>query len=343
MKRYISFFLAALMLCSFAACKNSSAPAAEVTAEPAQEAPLPTETPAPTPLPQGETTSVMAGSILSDGEGLLWTSLAPIEGFTYVYDALPEDVGHVYSFLVHDGTIYAALKEDSFSMEAIRIAAFSVATGKSTLLAEDALGNSTFCLLGEDYILYTSDSGLRTIHLPTGELSEPLTGVTHLLTARNGSFYYTREDDGLYRNNSSLRAEEKLLDTCPSYWLCPGEDSLCSLTYTEEGTVAAVEFRGMDGTLRSRQPLSRLPMGICSDGVSVYVPQESENTIGIYDIATGNPTGSLPLPQGTENCLPLMAVGGTVYYQALTEGSFRIFCLGPENDTPLELASDIMV
>lgn len=340
MKRFLSLFLAALMLCAFAACR-SPAPETDLPAL-TEEAASPTEAPAPTPLPQGETTSLIAGSFVSDEKGERWTSLAPMDGFSWVYDALDGDVGHVYSFLVYDGTIYAGTKSDPFSMDDIRILACDTATGETTVLAEDAMGNSTFCLLGENILLYMTAEGLHTLDLTTRERSEPLTGATNLLAARNGSFYYTREDGGLYRNNSSLLAEEKLLDLCPSYWLCPGEDSLCTLAYTEEDSVTTAEFRNMDGTLRTRQPLNELPMGICFDGEAVYVPQDGETSIRVYDIADGTLIRTVSLPEDTENCLPLLAQGETIWYQALTEGSFRIFRLGPEDAQPVELAADIL-
>ena len=343
MRRYIALFLAAWMLLSLCGCKTAAAPEVSAPTEATPMAAVPTDTPTPTPLPQGETTSMLSASILTDEEGVIWTSLAPMEGTSYVYDVLPEDAGHVGSFLVCGGVIYAALKETYFSMEDLRIIVFSPDTGETTLLAEDARGNSPFCLLGEDWLLYMSGEGLRTIHLPTGEISDPLTGTENLLAARNGTFYYTRDDGGLYRNNSSLAAEEKLLDLCPSYWLCPGENSLCTLAYTEEGTVAVVEFRSPDGTLRSRQPLSALPVGICSDGTEVYIPQDTENTIQVYDLATGALSRTISLPEGTASCLPLLVVDDTLYYQALVSGSFRVFRLGPEDSEPVELAADILV
>lgn len=342
MKRFISLFLVLMMLLTLCACRSSELPAAEATSAPLPEA-APTDTPAPTPLPRGETTSIMAGTIVSDEDGDLWTSLAPMEGMTYVYDILPGDASHVYSFLVHGGTIYAAVKDDYFSLDPLRILAFDTETGETTLLAENVPGNSTFCLLGEDSLLYMAAEGLCTLHLPTGEHSEPLAGVTNLLTARNGSFYYTREDNGLYRNNSSLLAEEKLLDTCPSYWLCPGADTLCSLGYTDEGTVAVMEFRAMDGTLFTRQPLTEIPLGICADDTEVCVPQESEGAIHVYNMSDGEFIRTIPLPEDAAQCLPLLAAGDTLYLQALVDGSFRIFRISTDGTAPVELAADILV
>lgn len=344
MKRYAALCLAALMLFSFTACRNNSAPAAEVTAEPTQEALVPSSTPEPVSLPQGETTSILAGTLQIDENGVIWTSLAPVEGMNYVYDYLPEDCGHVYSFLVHDGTLYTALKEHAFSMDFIRIVAFDMETGEQTTLAENVPANGTFCLLGEATLLYMEEDGFCTLDIPSGRRSEPLAGASTLLAARDGSFYYTRIDEsGLFRNNSTLAAEETLLEECPSYWLCPGADSLCTLVYTQEGTAAAVEFRAADGTLRSRQPLNELPMGICSDGESVYVPQTGERSIRVYDMTTGELTGTIALPEGSEYCIPLLVQGETIYYQALKEGSFCLYRLGPEDTLPTELAADLLV
>ena len=339
MRRCISLFLAAWILLALCGCQTAPTPEVSVPTETA----LPTDTPTPTALPQGETTSMQSASIMIDKEGVIWTSLAPMEGTSYVYDILPEDAGHVCSFLVCGSVIYAALKENYFSMDDLRIIAFSTDTGETTVLADDALGNSTFCLLGEDWLLYMSGEGLCTIHLPTGEVSAPLTGTVNLLAARNGTFYYTKDDGGLYRNNSSLAAEEKLLDLCPSYWFCPGENSLCTLAYTEEGTAAVVEFRSPDGTLLSRQPLSTLPIGICSDGTEIYVPQDTENAIQVYDFSTRSLSRTISLPEGTASCLPLLTVNDTLYYQALVDGSFRIFRLDPDDSEPVELATDILV
>ena len=343
MKQLLSCLLAALMLFSFAACKNTTVPAAEATAEPTQAPAEPTAEPAPTPLPQGETTSIIAGSLQKDENGVLWTSLAPVEGMEYVYDRLPEDIGHVYSFLIHDGTLYAALKEHAFSMDFIRIAAFDTETGEQTaLFTEQAKGNSTFCLLGEETLLYMTEDGLCTLDIPTGHSSEPLAGAMNLLAARNGNFYYDRIDQsGLFRNNSSLSAEETLLENCPSFWLCPGADGFCTLAYNEEGTIAVAEFRAADGTLLSRQPLEEIPTGIATDGSLVYIPQESAGVIRLYDIASGDAAGTLPLPEGAVGCSPLLADSGAVYYQAMTDGAFCLFRSDSENDAPVELARDI--
>lgn len=341
MKRFLSLFLAALMIYAFAACKNTADPVAETTAAPPQEAVIPTETPAPTPLPQGETTSIIAGSMQMDENGVIWTSRAPVEGMEYVYDQLPEDCGYVYSFLVHDGILYTALKEHAFSMDFIRIVAFDTETGEQTTLTEYALGNSTFCLLGEETLLYMDEDGLCTLDIPSGRSSEPLAGALNLLAARDGNFYYTRIDQsGLFRNNSSLAAEEKLLAECPSYWLCPGVDRFCTLAYNDEGTEATAEFRAMDGSLLSRQPLDEIPMGIGSDGSLVYIPQESAGVINVYDIASGDLTGTLPLPEDAAGCTPLMADSGTVYYQALVDGTFCLFRSEVETAAPVELARD---
>lgn len=337
MKKYLSLFLAALMLLALSACGGESKAETEVTATP-----VITPAPQPTPLPRGETTSIIAGSMQMDENGAIWTSLAPVEGMNYVYDRLPEDCGYVYSFLVHDGTLYTALKEHAFSMDFIRIVALDTETGDQTTLTDCALGNSTFCLLGEETLLYMSTEGLCTLDIPTGRSSEPLTGALNLLAARDGRFYYTRMDEsGLFRNNSSLAAEEKLLEACPSYWLCPGADRFCTLAYTNEGTVAVAEFRAMDGSLLSRQPLSELPMGIGTDGTLVYIPQESAGVIRVYTIASGDLTGTLPLPEGTTGCTPLMAAGGAVYYQALLDGTFCLFRSDVDSAGWVELAGDL--
>lgn len=344
MKKYISLLLVGLMLLSLCACKKA----------PAQSSPAPVPTAAPTETPEpvhsvsnvlppeAETVSVMAATMQKDENGDIWTSLAPLEGFHYVYDLLAEDAGYVYSFFLADGWLYAAVKDDARAMDGARLYAVDTVSGDTRLLAENGSGACVFCLVGENTILYQCESGgLWAIDIAAGEAAEALPDAVSLLAAQNGWFYYTKADNGLYRNDSTLRSEEKLLDDCPSFWFTTGRDSLCSLAYADE-TTALLEFRDLSGTLRSRQPLADIPSGLYTDGALVYVPQPAAGFIAVYDIATGESHSTIPLPEEYDNIQLLYADSGLVCFQATKDGRFPILRISADSSEPEVLAEDLI-
>lgn len=344
MKKYISLFLVGLMFFSLCACKKAPAQSSPTPVPTA----VPTETPEPTHTvsnvlpPEAETASVMAATMQKDETGDIWTSLAPLDGFLYVYDLLPEDAGYVYSFFLADGQLYAALKDDARAMDSARIYAIDIESGDARLLAENGSGACVFCLVGENTILYQCESGgLWAIDIAAGEAAEALPDAVSLLAAQNGWFYYTKADNGLYRNDSTLLSEEKLLDDCPSFWFATGKDGMCSLAYADE-TTALLEFRDLSGALRSRQPLTDIPSGLYTDGTLVYVPQPAAGFIAVYDIATGESHSTIPLPEEYDNIQLLYADSGLVCFQATKDGSFPVLRMTADGSGSEILAEDFI-
>lgn len=339
MKKYIPLLLAVLLLVGLCACGTGSPQMPETTAQAVPEA---TEAPAPTPYVEPETFSVMASSFQADENGVLWTTLAPMEGANYLYDLLPKDIGYVYSFLIAGDSIYASVKEYSRSMDPASLYVFAAETGEGTLLAQNLSPACIFCLVGDDVFLYRGDSGLWSLNISTGENQPILPEGTELLAARDGHFYYTGTDGALYRNNSTLGAEEKLLDTCPSYWLCPGTDAMFDLAYGEEGTKPILEYRSFDGVLLFSVNLREDPGGLYSSGEQVYVPQPGVGEILVYDIASGEQTGSISLPQSTAQCLVLYADSEALWCQTMTDGIFQLLRINADGSGHQLLADDIL-
>lgn len=341
MKRYIALFLAALMLLTLCACKKSSSSVQEPVSQHTQE-PAATATPSPTPYVEPETFSVMAGTIQTDEDGMVWTTLAPMEGTTYLYDLLPEDIGYVYSFLIAGDNIYASVKEYNRSMDPASLYVFHRETGESALLADNASPACAFCLVGNDVFLYRGTSGFWSLNASTGENQQVLSDDADLLAARDGWFYYAKSDGALYRNNSTMGAEERLLDSCPSYWLCPGTDAMFTLAYEENGTKPVLEYRDFSGTLRSSASLPEDPGSIGSDGAYVYVPQPGLGELLVYDLADGQQTDSIPLPADIAQCMILHADENFLYCQALVNGLFQILRINIETSEASVLAEDIL-
>lgn len=341
MKKYAVLFLAVLMLLALCACGDT--PAAETTDPTPDSAPQTTALPSPTPYVEPETFSVMAGSVQADTEGTVWTSLAAMDGTSYLYDLLPEDVGYVYSFLITGDDIYAAVKEYNRSMDPASLWVFDKETGEGTLLADDLSPACSFCLVGDDIFLYRGSHGFWSLNASTGDKQQVLPEDADLIAARDGHFYYTLADGGLYRNNSTFTAQEKLLDDCPSYWLCPGTDAMFDLAYGEEGTKPILEYRTFDGVLQFSVNLLETPGGLWSDGDQVYVPQPGAGEILVYAMASGEQTGSILLPQEMTQCLVLHADSEALYCHTMADGLFQILRISTDGSGYEILADDILL
>lgn len=339
MKRYIAFALALLLVLSLCACGKGTTPAEPSAGiEAAEITPVPTEAPT---LPTVKlTVSALSGSIAADSTGTIWTNLARLEDMGYVADLLPEDAGHVYSFLIAGDILYAAVKDSLSAMDGTRLYEIPITGGEARLLAENGSGACVFCLLGNSTLLYPAETGgMWAIDLPTGAIFEALPDAISLITARDNLVYYTKSDNGLYRNDSTGLSEEKLLDNCPSYWLAAGEDSFCCLAYADDDT-ALLEFRNADGSLKTRLPLAERPAGLYSDGTLVYVPHPSGGSIDVYGISTGETRNSIPLGK-QEDVLLLYADSEKIFYQASIDGLFSLWVMNADGSDATLLAENI--
>lgn len=339
MKRYIALVLALLLALSLCACGKGTTPA-----EPSAEADSIESTPAPTEAPTlpavKVTVSALSGSMAADSAGTLWTNLAELEDMGYAADLLPEEAGYVYSFLIAGDILYAAAKDNLSAMDGTRLYEVPMTGGEARLLAENGSGACVFCLLGDSTLLYPAETGgMWAIDLTTGTAFEALSEAVSLITARNGLVYYTKADNGLYRNDSTGLSEEKLLDNCPSYWLAAGENGFCCLAYADDDT-ALLEFRNADGSLKARLPLAERPAGLYSDGTLVYVPHPAGGFIAVYDMTTGEAQGSIPL-DGHEDVLLLYADSEHIFYQASDGGVFSLWGMKADGSEAALLAENI--
>lgn len=345
MKRLAALFLASLLLLSLCACGNDTqkplTPQGQESAAFPGGTPTQTETPATRPpiTPPADDFSVMAASMGQDADGMLWTNRSSFEDAASLYDVLPEDIASAGNFCFVDKLLYFTAKEYSQSIDPAKLYAYDTTSGECTLLAENVSPAGTFCLLGDSTLLYAADAGLWSIALPEGAAAEALPEGMQLLAAGSGYVYYTKSDGAVYRNDSTFTAEAKLLDAAPSYWLCPGGDTLCTLAYTD--SIAAIEFRALDGALRSRQPLEETPTGLYADGDRLYVTQTVAQTILVYDIASGELIGTLPLPGAYMSCRIVYADGEAIYYEALESGSFRLYRMNADGTDPVQVLEDL--
>lgn len=345
MKRLAALFLASLLLLSLCACGSDPqkplAPQGQESAAFPGETTVQTETPETRPpiLPPADDFSVMAASMGKDAADTLWTNRDAFEGAGSLYEVLPENIASAGNFCFAGELLYFTAKEYSQSIDPAKLYVYDTVSGECTLLAENVSPAGTFCLLGDSTLLYAADSGLWSIALPEGAAAEVLPDGMQLLSAGSGYVYYTKSDGAVYRNDSTFAAEAKLLDAAPSYWLCPGGDTLCTLAYTD--SIASIEFRALDGTLRSRQLLEETPTGLYADGERLYVTQTVAQTILIYDLAGGELMGTIPLPGAYMSCRIVYADEESIYYEALESGSFSLYRMNADGTDPVKVLENL--
>lgn len=338
MKRLFSLILTVALLAALCACGSEP-----LTPQGQESAPYPGEAAPAESTPfqpaielPSETFSAMASTLQRDEAGTLWTSIDGLEDARNLHEILPEDIGSVGNFCFGNGLVYFAAKEFTQSVDPAKLYAADPETGECTLLADNLSPACSFCVLGESAILYPGLTGLWATLLATGETAEILPDGMQLLTARDGNAYYTRSDGALYRSDSTFTSEEKLLDTAPSYWLAAGADILCNLAYTD--ALAVIEFRNMDGTLRSRQPLEEAPAGFYSDGEQLYVPQIGAQTLLVFDIASESLLQTISLPGAYMSCLVTYADSEVIYLEVMEAGSFSLIRMAADGSDPTKVA-----
>lgn len=339
MKRIFSLLTALALAFCLCACGEEAEPApAEPTAvsEPA-EAPErtaePAARPAPTLSPGAESQSLVDGVVQTGADGTVF-ALVRAEGLVCVYDLLPEGVGYIYGFLAAEDMLYIVVKDEYFSLDPATLYALSPETEALTVLAEDCSAGCAFCLMGDSLYYESYDSGIKRVELATGEIFAALPEAERILAVYGGVIFYTKADGGLYRNDSTLGAETRLLESCGSYWLFPAEDSLCDVVYRENGTIAVLEFRDGGGNLRSQRVLEETAGGLYAHGGKVYVPQPEAQWIQIYDIATGEEEGSVPLTGNSGYYFIRAVTDEAIYYESSVDGTFYLYRMAPDGGEP---------
>jgi hypothetical protein len=274
----------------------------------------------PTISPEAETLSACAGRIQFDDQGSVYTTVTRGEGLVYLPDLLPEDMTvYVYNLLVTQDTIYFAAKDEYFSLEPSSLYALDRQDGTITLLAQDASAGCNFCLVGERLFYESYDQDIRAISLTGGQTELVLPDALKLLDADSDYFYYVKADGGIYRNDSTGTTEGQVLDSYRSYWFFAQADALCDLTYQENNTLAVLEFRAGDGTLRTQKVLNEASDGLYAQGNTLYVSQPQSHSIWVFDMSTGEQTGSIPLPEDINYCFIQAVADDALYFQTVTE------------------------
>lgn len=329
MKRFLSA-LAAVLILFLCACGQQPATEPE-----AAESPAPTEEPAPTataaPTAPAPTLSPGAAELALRGEcfgrgpdGELYTSLSRSDGLVCLYDVVPEDAGFVVRFVMTDAGIYAATKSEYFTLDPATLWFFPADGSEAWFLAKDVSPDGRF-LLTSDALFYTeAETGyLRRVGLTgTGAIYDPVR-----LLDTDGGFIYYAKDDGVYRNDSTLGAEERLFEPA-SLSVRAGGGRLYSLSHADGA--AAVELREKDGSLAVSVPLDAETDNIAYDDGRLYVPQSALDEILILDAETGDESGSLPLLDGGTYCLILYVDKDTVWYETVLDGEI-VLCRTSED------------
>jgi hypothetical protein len=308
---------------------NTQAPILEAQATEAPE----TARPLPTLSPEAETSSALGTTWLATQDGTVYTFLAQTQEAVYLPDQLPEDVGYIYALLEGDDCLYLAAKDTYFSLDASRLYAYFPADGTVTELAHDAAAGCRFCRMGDRIFYETYDQGIAVLNPATGTTQSVLPQAQRLLTADGGYLYYTKADGGVYRNDSTGTTEVSILAQYDSYWFYSAQDGLCDITYRENGTLAVLEFRDMDGTLRSQRVLEEISSGLYAQDGILYVPQGKGQTIARFDIAQAQELDPLTLPEAQSDYYIQAVTADTLYYQAYDQGQPWLYALSLANGT----------
>lgn len=351
MKRILAILCALALFMALAACGGSGqAPEAAQTVPPA-DTPAPTATPEPTPEPTpdrsptlspgAEKESVLSAPFGEDAEGYLFTGTASGSGINYLNEFLPGAEEYISSFLFTDDGTFTAGKDGYYSLEASKLR-FYPKQGETELLTDDLAADGRFVLAG-DYVFFRSylDSDLVRLELATGKTEIASTGITGILAASDGFIYYGKAD-GTYRNDSTMAAEVRLFDTPVSY-LCVDGAGLCGLTYEEEGSVAVLEFRELDGTPGARAALPELTDNMYAKNGRLYVPQAGMGDILVFDIAERSVLDPIVLTQRQYAYVVVQYVSDeAVYYETVTDGYFPI-CRTPLAGGQAETVGHIII
>jgi outer membrane protein assembly factor BamB len=324
--------LFALCACGTAAVETPAQNQAPVPEAQATDTPE-TARPLPTLSPGAETSSTLCTTLLASDDGTVYTFLAQTQEAVYLPDQLPEDIGYVYALLEGDDCLYLAAKDTYFSLDASRLYAYAPADGTVTELADDAAAGCRFCLVGERIFYETYDQGIAALDPSTGTVQSTLPEAQRLLTADGGYLYYTKADGGVYRNDSTGTAEVQILAQYDSYWFYSAQDGLCDISYQENGTLAVLEFRDMDGTLRSQRVLEEISSGLYAQDGILYVPQGQGQTIARFDIAQAQELTSLTLPEAQSDYYIQAVTADTLYYQAYDQGEPWLYALNLDDGT----------
>ena len=332
MKQLLMILLASLLLL-LCACGAPAAGESDLY-EPAAGPSAAAETAAQAPVlsPGASSFSQRADRFGTAPDGTLITSLIRTDGISCVYDLLPEDIGYVASFIAAEDGIYAAVKEQYFTLDPAALWFFPY-EGEPQLLADGISSDGTF-VMTEDVIFYVDaeDGTLRT--WPGSDTASAPEGELRLLDADAGFIYYEKED-GVWRNDSTLGAEAFLFS--PASGCVRTEDGLLyDLIWKAGADGASIEKRDTAGKL-----LDTVVSGAAADhflvsGGKLYIP--AGTSVEIRSCDDGSLLSTVPLPESAGYCLLLCAADDAFYFESMIDGEF-VLCraadgtaevLGPE-------------
>ncbi len=324
MKRILCLICALATALSLAACASKTEPietaetpllTAEVTPAPT-DTPVPEETPLPPPAlsPGAAEESRLSGAFAVDDTGAV-LSATPGEDVSYL-PRLLELEGSVAGFLLEGGDLYVVMKDGFYSLEPARLYRLP-ADGGVELISDEVSPAAAFCLAGDGlFFADYEDSRIRRYDTTTGEMSDtPVDGAAFV--AADGGFIYYRKADGLYRNDSTMRAEARIGGTGVMALIARG-DTLCVLAASDDLTAAAVGWLDGNGIVQAMVPLEETAESLLFDGVTTYVPQREAGVILALD-TDGAELARLDLPVTGYYCTLLGVTADAVYYETLPE------------------------
>ena len=196
------------------------------------------------------------------------------------------------------------------------------AEGGAELLAADVSSAARFCLAG-DSLFYPGyeDGRLMRCDLSTGEISAALPDRAFPIAAADGFIYYTKAD-GLYRNDSTMTAEQRI-GPAGALSLAAEGDTLCILAASEDGSSAAVGWTDRNGNVLATCPLPETADTLLYVGGTAYVPQREAGCV-LALAPDGTETARLPLPVLGAYVILWYADGEALYYETLLEEDLTV-------------------
>ncbi len=355
MKRILCLMTAAALLLGMAACGRTEAPQPTPEAV-AEVAPTPEVTPVPIPEPTAEPEvlpgtepvlspgaaedSCLSALFVTGGDGAVYTGIARAEDITDLHDLLPEDIGYIAGIIPTDGGFCVSSKEYFYSLDPSALY-YCPAEGEPSVLSAELSPSGVFCLAG-DTVFFEGygDGSLWSVPLTGGEPAAVYPDGVQLLAAADGFIYYAR-NDGVYRNDSTMTAEVKIISSNAGY-LTAGPEGLCDLTYSDGGQTALLELRDLDGRLRGRYTLEELTDSVaCFDG-KVYVPQLAAESILVFPMDGAGEPVRIGLPQAEAYCQIRHVTENTVYYATVIDDQPRLCRVGTDGSDPQAIGDEFI-
>ena len=355
MKRFLIISILVAMLLCLCACAGGgkeepvsvSEPVETSVPEEPEETPVPEEPAAeepsdePTPRPEAVLSpgaaedSQLSSQFAPAEDGTLYSSLVRGDGFTSIYDLLPDDVKYVAGFIMTDDGIYASVKETSFFMDPAVLCFFPADGSERKIITEELSPSGRFCMAGGELFFESlSEKGfLWHYDAESGDSVCVVPDALSLLSAKDGFIYYAKVD-GIYRNDSTMDAED-LLFLGGVNALSATNGILCDLTF-DQNRQALIEFRKENGDPLLRRPLDTVTDHfIAGDDNCLYVPQDQ--SLLVLSTDNGSDVRTIELPAYGSYCTLRYAGQNTIIYETLVDGNISIFRVSTDGTDSAQL------